>query len=93
MPFDLKAINTDSGSEFLNTPVFTMFQEKQKKFTRSRPYKKMTAVIWNKKTLLTQGSFQNDLHLLLLTFRFLVTFYFESIREMSHRKRVNYQPR
>ena len=36
----LKAINTDSGSEFLNTPVFNMFQEKKIKFTRSRPYKK-----------------------------------------------------
>jgi hypothetical protein len=40
LPFDLKAINTDSGSEFLNTPVFNMFQEKKIKFTRSRPYKK-----------------------------------------------------
>ncbi len=40
LPFTLKAINTDSGSEFLNMPVFNMFQEKKIKFTRSRPYKK-----------------------------------------------------
>lgn len=40
IPYTLKAINTDSGSEFLNTPVFNMFQEKKIKFTRSRPYKK-----------------------------------------------------
>ncbi len=40
LPFDLKAINTDSGSEFLNTPVFQLFSEKKIKFTRSRPYKK-----------------------------------------------------
>ena len=40
IPYDLKAVNTDSGSEFLNTPVFNMFQQKKIKFTRSRPYKK-----------------------------------------------------
>ena len=40
LPFDLKAINTDSGSEFLNTPVFNLFNDKKVKFTRSRPYKK-----------------------------------------------------
>lgn len=40
LPFDLKAINTDSGSEFLNTPVFNMCLDKKIKFTRSRAYKK-----------------------------------------------------
>ena len=40
LPFALRAINTDSGSEFLNTPIFNHFREKQIKFTRSRPYKK-----------------------------------------------------
>ena len=40
LPFKLKAINTDSGSEFLNVPVFNQFKKKRIKFTRSRPYKK-----------------------------------------------------
>ena len=40
LPFDLIAINTDSGSEFLNTPVFNQFRERKVIFTRSRPYKK-----------------------------------------------------
>jgi hypothetical protein len=40
LPFNLLAINTDSGSEFLNTPVFNMYREKKVAFTRSRPYKK-----------------------------------------------------
>ena len=40
LPFDLKAINSDSGSEFLNMPVFNMYKKKKIKFTRSRPYKK-----------------------------------------------------
>ena len=40
LPFKLLAINTDSGSEFLNTPVFNMYREKKVSFTRSRPYKK-----------------------------------------------------
>ena len=40
LPFDLVAINTDSGSEFLNTPVFNQFRERKIIFTRSRPYKK-----------------------------------------------------
>lgn len=40
LPFKLKAINTDSGSEFLNIPVFNQFKSKNVIFTRSRPYKK-----------------------------------------------------
>jgi hypothetical protein len=40
MPFKLIAINTDSGSEFLNVPVFNHFQSEKVIFTRSRPYKK-----------------------------------------------------
>jgi hypothetical protein len=42
LPFDLLAVNTDSGSEFLNTPVFDfMIQgDKPVTFTRSRPYHK-----------------------------------------------------
>ena len=40
LPFDLIAVNTDSGSEFLNTPVFNQFKERKVIFTRSRPYKK-----------------------------------------------------
>lgn len=40
LPFDLKAVNTDSGSEFLNNPVYNMFTDLKINFTRSRPYKK-----------------------------------------------------
>lgn len=40
LPFNLLAINSDSGSEFLNTPVFNMYRKRKIKFTRSRPYKK-----------------------------------------------------
>lgn len=40
MPFTLLAVNTDSGSEFLNVPVFNHFQQQKVVFTRSRPYKK-----------------------------------------------------
>lgn len=40
LPFKLIAINTDSGSEFLNLPVINQFRENKVIFTRSRPYKK-----------------------------------------------------
>ncbi len=40
LPFKLIAINTDSGSEFLNKPVFNQFKNNKVIFTRSRPYKK-----------------------------------------------------
>lgn len=44
MPFDLLAVNTDSGSEFINTPMIefmnTPYGGKVITFTRSRPYKK-----------------------------------------------------
>jgi hypothetical protein len=40
IPFKIIAINTDSGSEFLNLPVYNNFQKKKIIFTRSRPYKK-----------------------------------------------------
>ena len=39
-PFPIIAINTDSGSEFLNIPVFNHFKRRRIIFTRSRPYKK-----------------------------------------------------
>lgn len=44
LPFELLAVNTDSGSEFLNTPIVQfMRRENGRKpitFTRSRPYQK-----------------------------------------------------
>jgi hypothetical protein len=45
LPFDLRAINTDSGSEFLNKPVLKFMRpseagRRQIAFTRSRPYRK-----------------------------------------------------
>ena len=40
VPFEIVAVNTDSGSEFLNMRVFNRFQKKGILFTRSRPYKK-----------------------------------------------------
>jgi len=43
LPFDLLAINVDSGSEFLNAPMLQFTNspgQKQIAFTRSRPYKK-----------------------------------------------------
>jgi len=45
LPFDLLAVNTDSGSEFLNRPILRFMRpleagKRQITFTRSRPYKK-----------------------------------------------------
>ncbi len=40
IPFKLLAMNSDSGSEFLNKPVLQFTQLSNIKFTRSRPYKK-----------------------------------------------------
>lgn len=40
LPFKLIALNTDSGSEFLNTPFILFNSESKIHFTRSRPYKK-----------------------------------------------------
>jgi hypothetical protein len=45
LPFDLLAVNTDSGSEFLNAPVLRFMRpaeygHRQITFTRSRPYRK-----------------------------------------------------
>ena len=40
IPFELFAVNTDSGSEFLNSRVFNQFKRRNIVFTRSRPYKK-----------------------------------------------------
>lgn len=44
MPFDILAINTDSGSEFLNTPMVEFMRRphggRAITFTRSRPYQK-----------------------------------------------------
>ena len=40
LPFSLLAINSDSGSEFLNKAVFQFTSLSNIQFTRSRPYKK-----------------------------------------------------
>lgn len=44
LPFDMKSVNTDSGSEFINTPIIEYMKiphgGKKIHFTRSRPYKK-----------------------------------------------------
>jgi hypothetical protein len=41
LPFNLLAINSDSGSEFLNKPMLEFTKHGTRiKFTRSRPYKK-----------------------------------------------------
>ena len=40
VPFDIFAVNTDSGSEFLNMRVFNRFKKRGIHFTRSRPYRK-----------------------------------------------------
>ena len=40
LPFYIIAINTDSGSEFLNKQVFNQMKKNKIIFTRSRPYKK-----------------------------------------------------
>jgi hypothetical protein len=44
LPFTLWAVNTDSGSEFLNNPVLNFMQDDKGnpriQFTRSRPYQK-----------------------------------------------------
>ena len=40
LPFELLAVNSDSGSEFLNKEVFQFTLLSEIKFTRSRPYKK-----------------------------------------------------
>jgi hypothetical protein len=50
-------MNTDSGSEFLNTPVYNMFSSSKVNFTRSRAYKKMITVTLNKKISLTQENY------------------------------------
>jgi hypothetical protein len=40
LPFVLKAIDSDNGSEFLNAHLVRYCQQRNLKFTRSRPYKK-----------------------------------------------------
>jgi hypothetical protein len=40
LPFALKAIDSDNGSEFLNAHLIRYCQQRDFKFTRSRPYKK-----------------------------------------------------
>lgn len=44
LPFPLRGIDSDNGSEFINTHLFNFCQQRPKnrsvKFTRSRPYKK-----------------------------------------------------
>lgn len=40
MPFPLRGIDTDNGSEFVNDALLTFSQEARLEFTRSRPYRK-----------------------------------------------------
>ena len=40
MPFQLRGIDTDNGSEFINDPLLAYCSEHQIEFTRSRPYRK-----------------------------------------------------
>lgn len=40
LPFTLKAIDSDNGSEFLNAHLVRYCQQRHLQFTRSRPYKK-----------------------------------------------------
>jgi len=40
LPFDLKGIDSDNGSEFINKNLYDYCQERRIQFTRGRPYKK-----------------------------------------------------
>lgn len=40
LPFPLKGLDTDNGSEFINNALFGFCQKEKITFTRSRPYKK-----------------------------------------------------
>lgn len=40
LPFRLRGIDSDNGSEFINHQLFTFCQARKLQFTRSRPYKK-----------------------------------------------------
>jgi hypothetical protein len=40
LPFRLRGIDSDNGSEFINNHLFTFCQKRSLQFTRSRPYKK-----------------------------------------------------
>ncbi|MFW5701125.1 MAG: integrase catalytic domain-containing protein, partial [Cyclobacteriaceae bacterium] len=40
LPFELKAIDSDNGSEFINWQLFRYCQENEIEFTRGRPYQK-----------------------------------------------------
>lgn len=40
LPFDLVALNSDNGSEFINQELYTYCRREGVKFTRSRPHKK-----------------------------------------------------
>jgi len=40
LPFEIKGIDSDNGSEFINGHLFRFCEEKQITFTRSRPYRK-----------------------------------------------------
>jgi len=53
LPFGLRGIDSDNGSEFINAHLFNFCQQRPKgqsvQFTRSRPYKKMTMLMWSRK--------------------------------------------
>lgn len=40
LPFQLKGIDSDNGSEFINSHLYSYCQEQDIKFTRTRPYRK-----------------------------------------------------
>ncbi len=40
LPFDLKGIDSDNGTEFINNLLFKFCEDRNIQFTRSRPYKK-----------------------------------------------------
>jgi hypothetical protein len=58
LQFDMLSMNTDSGSEFLNTPVYNMFSSSKVNFTRSRAYKKNDNCYVEQKISLTLQNFQ-----------------------------------
>jgi len=52
IPFKLKGFHCDSGTEFLNNHLLRYFTDRPKvvSFTRSRPYKRTTMPMSNRKT-------------------------------------------
>ena len=57
LPFKFLAINSDSGSEFLNKNMLQFTQGRSISFSRSRPYKKNDNCYVEQKTLLMLEKF------------------------------------